>query len=90
MTVKLEKIASIIASARIILLLTVSSEIDLKYTIKESENKDAECIFCNEKLLEDEQGEIWIKCFRWTLQEQRKQSISISLINKLEAQMVFA
>ena len=32
------------------------------YSIKESENKDAECIFCNGKMSGNELGEIWIKC----------------------------
>ena len=58
--------------------------------IIQSENKDAECIFCNGKFSEDEQGEIWIKCFSWTLPEQRTQNKSMTFINKLEAEMVFA
>ena len=53
------KIASITASARIILLPTVLPEIDFMYSTKESENKDAvECIFCNGKFSENEEGEI--------------------------------
>ena len=59
------------------------------YSTKKSENKDAECIFCNGKFSEDEQGEIWIKCFRWTLPEQRTQSISMTFKNRLQAEMVF-
>ena len=90
MTVKPEKVASIIVSARIILLSTVLSEIDFIYSTKESENKDAECIFCNGKFSEDEQGKIRIKCFNWTLPEQRMQSVSMTFINRLEAEMVFA
>ena len=39
------------------------SETDFMYSIKESENKDSECFFCNEKFTEDERGENWIKCF---------------------------
>ena len=66
----------IISSARIILLPIVLSEIDFMYSIKESENKGAEYISCNGKFSDDEQGEIWIKCFSWTLPEQRTHSIS--------------
>ena len=44
------------ANARIILLPTVLSEIHSMYSIKEPENKDAECIFYNGKFSEDEQG----------------------------------
>ena len=65
MTLKPEKNANIIA----ILLPTVLPEIDFMYASKKSENKDAECIFCNGKFSEDEQGEIWINCFSWTLSE---------------------
>ena len=65
MTVKPVKIASIIRSAGIILLPTVLSEIDFMYSTKESENKDAEYNFCSGKFAENEQGEIWIKCFCW-------------------------
>ena len=36
----------------------VLSEIDFMYSTKESENKDAECIFCNGKFSKDEQGQI--------------------------------
>ena len=68
---------------------TVLSEIDFICSNKESENIDAECIFRNGKFSGNEQGEIWIKCFSWTLPEQRTQSISMTLINKLEAKMVF-
>ena len=50
-------------------------EIDFEYSTKESENKDSECIFRNGKFYEDEQREIWIKCFSWTLAEQRTQYI---------------
>ena len=39
---------------------TVLFEIDFIYAAKESENKEAEYIFCNAKLYEDEQREIWI------------------------------
>ena len=60
MAIEPEKIASIIASARIILLPTILSEIDFKYSTKESENKESECIFCNGTFYEDEQREIWI------------------------------
>ena len=42
-------------------------EIDFMYSTKESENKDAECIFYNGKFSEDERGEIWIKCFSCSL-----------------------
>ena len=45
----------------------VLSEIDFIYSNKESENKDAECIFCNGKFSKDERGEIWIKCFSCSL-----------------------
>ena len=33
-------------------------KIDFIYSTKESENRDAECIFCNGNFSEDEQGEI--------------------------------
>ena len=36
----------------------VLSEIGFIYSTKELENKDAECIFCNEKFSEGEKGEI--------------------------------
>ena len=36
----------------------VLSEIDFMYSTKKSENKDAECIFCNGKFFKDERGEI--------------------------------
>ena len=36
----------------------VLSQIDFMYSTKESENKDAECIFCNGKFSEDEREEI--------------------------------
>ena len=39
------------------------SEIDFMYSIKELENKDAECIFYNVKFSEDERGEIWFRRF---------------------------
>ena len=64
----------------------VLSQIDFMYSTKESENKDAECIFCNGKFSKDEQEEIWIKCFSWTLPEQRTQSISMTY--RLEVEMV--
>ena len=41
----------------------VLSEIDIIYPSKESEYKDAECIFFNEKFSDDERRKIWIKCF---------------------------
>ena len=47
----------------------VLSEIDFMYLTKESGNKDAECIFCNAKVFEDDREEVWIKCFSlfmWT------------------------
>ena len=47
-----------ITSARIILLPTVLSEIDFMHSTIESENKNAECIFCNGKISENEHGEI--------------------------------
>ena len=34
------------------------SEIDFMYSIKESKNEDAECIFCNGKFFKDEREEI--------------------------------
>ena len=43
------------------------SKIDFMYSTKEPENKDAKCIFCNEKFFEDEREEIWIKCFSCSL-----------------------
>ena len=55
------------------------------YSTKESENKDGECIFCNGKFSEDE-GEICIKCFNG----QGAQNISMTFINRLETEMVFA
>ena len=36
----------------------ILSGMDFVYFTKESENKDAECIFCNGKFSEDERGEI--------------------------------
>ena len=45
----------------------VVPEIDFMYSIKESENKDAGCIFCSGKFSEDERGEIWIKSFSCSL-----------------------
>ena len=83
--VRPEKIASTIASARIILLPSVLSVIHFIYSTKESENNDAECIFSNGKFSEDEQGEILIKCFRCILPEQRTQSISMTFIKRFEA-----
>ena len=68
----------------------VFSEADFMYSTKKSENKDTECIFCNGKFSEDEQLEILIKCLSWTLLEQRTQNISVTLTNRLEAEMVFA
>ena len=59
----------------------VLSEIDFMYSTKELENKDAECFFYNGKFSEDEQGEMWIKCFSWTLPEQRTQSIPMTFID---------
>ena len=41
----------------------ILSEIDFTQSTEESENKDDEYIFCNEKLSEDERGDIWIKYF---------------------------
>ena len=64
--------------------MTVLSEMDFIHSTKESGNKDAEYIFYNGKFSEDEQGEIWIKCFSWTLLEQRTQNIS--MISKLMSQ----
>ena len=43
------------------------------YTTNESENKDTQCIFCSGKFSENEQREIWMKRFHWTLPEQRMQ-----------------
>ena len=65
----------------------VLSEIDFMYSTKQSVNKDAKCIFCNGKFSEDKQREIWIKCFIWTLPDQRTQSMTF--INRFEAEMVF-
>ena len=45
----------------------VLSETDFMYSTKESENKDADCIFSNGKFSDDEQREIWIKCFNCSL-----------------------
>ena len=45
----------------------VLPEIGFMYSTKESENKDAECIFCNGKFSEDEIEEIWIQCFNCSL-----------------------
>ena len=59
------------------------------YSTKESENRDAECIFCNGKFSEDEQGEIWIKCFSRTLPKQRTQSIPMTFTNRLETEIYF-
>ena len=71
------------------MLLTVLSETDFVYSTNELENKGTECIFCNGKFFKDEQGEIWIECFSWTLSEQKMQSLSMTFINTLEAEMVF-
>ena len=60
------------------------------YSTTESENKDTECIFCHGKFSNDEQREIWITCFSWTLPEKRMQSISMTFLNRLEAKIVFA
>ena len=57
------------------MLLTILSEIDVMYSTKQSENKDAEFIFWNGKFSEDEEGEISIMSFSCTLQEQRMHSI---------------
>ena len=62
------------------------SEIDFMYSTKESENKDSECIFCNGKCSEDEQGEIWI----YRSRVMSMQCISMTFINRLEAEIVFA
>ena len=50
-----------VSSAQIILLPTVLSEIDFMYSTKESEYKDAECIFRNGKFSENKHLEILIK-----------------------------
>ena len=71
-------------------LSDVFFEIGFVYSTKESENKNAECISCNGKFSEDDQREIWIKYFNWTLPEQKTQSISMTFINRLEAEMIFA
>ena len=61
------------------------------YPTKESENKAAECIFCNIKFSKDGHGEIWIKCFNWTLPEHQKtQNMSMTFLNRLGTEMVFA
>ena len=82
MTVKPEKTASIIASARILLLPTILSETDFIYSTKESENKDAECVFCNGKFSEDEQGEIWIV---FLLDFTGAENAEMTFMNKFEA-----
>ena len=46
------------------------SEINFIGSTKESENKIAECIFCNEKCSEDERGNMWIICFCCSLLAQ--------------------
>ena len=71
-------------------LSNVLPKIGLTFSTEESQNKDAECIFCNGKFSKDEQGEIWIRYFSWTSPEQRTQSISMTFINRLEAEMLFA
>ena len=68
----------------------VLSEADFMYLTIKSENKYAECIFCNGKFSEDEQGEISVNCFRWTSPEQIMQSICMTFINRLEEEMGFA
>ena len=45
----------------------ILSEIDFLYSTKESKNESAECMFSNGKFSEDDQGEIWIKCFSSSL-----------------------
>ena len=72
------------------MLPTVLSKTDFMYSTKESKNKDGDCILFNGKFSEDEKGEIRIKCFSWTLSEQRTQSISVTFINRLEAEMFSA
>ena len=68
----------------------VLTESGVIYSTKESENKDAECNFCNGKFSEDEQRENWIKWFSWTLSEQRMQNMPMTFIIRLEAETVFA
>ena len=71
------------------------SEIGLVYSTKETETKDAECIFSNGKFSEDGRRENWIKCFSCSLRVhincpgQRTQNISVTFINGIEAEMVF-
>ena len=43
------------------------SEIDFTYSTKQSENKHAECIFCNGKFSEDDRGKICFKCLIFPL-----------------------
>ena len=47
----------------------VLSKINFMYSTKESEYKDAKCIFCNGKFFEDE-GAIWIKPFSCSMWSQ--------------------
>ena len=48
----------------------VLPDIDFMYSTKETEDKDAEHIFCKEKFSENERREIWmwwIKCFSFSV-----------------------
>ena len=74
----------------------VLSQINFVYSTKESENKDAVCIFCNGKFSEDEEEKFGLSVTpilcggTWALPEQKTQSMSVTFINRLEAEMVFA
>ena len=72
------------------------SETDFMHSIKESENKDVKCIFCDEKFFEDERREIWIKCFSCSLwgyldfTEAENAEYILTFINRLETEIVYA
>ena len=66
------------------------------HSIAESENKDAESIFYSREFFENERGEIWIKCFSCSLWAHvectgaENKDISVTFINRLEVEIVFA
>ena len=64
------------------------------YLSKESVKKDAECVFCNGNFLEDKRqfglSISAVLCGRtWTVQQQRKHSICVTFVNRIEAEMFF-
>ena len=66
------------------------------FSTKESENKDAKCMFCNRIFFKNERGEIWIKCYSCSLWAHMDCTASVNteyiydFINRIEAEMTSA